>query len=163
MARRPTVVIPRSDRMSHLVGDAMRALIRGLQLRLSDGAISYGHWTFLRILWHQDGLNQRVLARRAGLSEPTTSAALDALERLGLVHRQAPPGGRRSLIHLTAEGRALESDLLPVATDVNRTALRGIAARDVAATCRALETMVDNLARDPRAPVPFTRKPRKSS
>ncbi|MBN9526905.1 MAG: MarR family transcriptional regulator [Alphaproteobacteria bacterium] len=145
MARRPAVVIPRSDRLSHLVGDAMRALIRGLQLRLSDGPISYGHWAFLRILWHQDGLSQRMLARRAGLSEPTTSAALDALETLGLVERRAPPGGRRPLIRLTAEGRALETRLLPFATDVNRAALRGIPALDLAATCRTLEAMVDNL------------------
>lgn len=162
MARRPAVVIPRSDRLSHLVGDAMRALIRGLQLRLSDGAISYGHWTFLRILWHQDGLNQRLLARRAGLTEPTTSAAVDALERLGLVRRVAPPGGRRPLIHLTPEGRALEDHMLPFAADVNRTALRGISARDLAATCRTLETMVDNLAHDPREPTALTRKTRKN-
>jgi DNA-binding MarR family transcriptional regulator len=145
MARRPAVVIPRSDRLSHLVGDAMRALVRGLQLRLSEGAISYGHWTFLRVLWHQDGLTQRVLAQRADLSEPTTSAALEALEKLGLIARRAPPGGRRPLIHLTAEGRALEGRLLPFAADVNRTALRGISGADLAATCRTLEAMVDNL------------------
>ncbi len=145
MARRPAVVIPRSDRLSHLVGDALRAFIRGLQLRLSESAISYGHWTYLRILWHQDGLTQRVLAQRAGLSEPTTSAAVDALEKLGLIERQAPPGGRRPLIHLTAEGRALEGRLLPFAADVNRTALRGISPRDLVATRRTLEAMVENL------------------
>lgn len=158
MARPPAVVIPRSDRLSHLVGDAMRALIRSLQLRLSDGAISYGHWTYLRILWHQDGLAQRVLARRAGLSEPTTSAALDALEKLGLVQRLAPPGGRRPLIHLTPEGRALEGRLLPFASDVNRAALGGISARDLAATCRTLEAMIGNLARDQHSDIPFSKK-----
>lgn len=146
MARRPAVVIPRSDRLSHLVGDAMRALIRGLQLRLSEGAISYGHLTFLRILWHQDGLTQRALAQRAALSEPTTSAALEALEKLGLIVRRAPPGRRRPQIHLTPEGRALEGRLLPFAADVNRTALRGISPRDRAATRRTLEAMVENLS-----------------
>ncbi|MFX9042659.1 MarR family winged helix-turn-helix transcriptional regulator, partial [Acinetobacter baumannii] len=66
-----------------------------------------------------------------------------------LIERRAPPGGRRPLICLTAEGRALEARLLSFATDVNRAALRGIPPLDLAATCRTLEAMVDNFGRPP--------------
>ena len=49
------------DRLAHLVKDATRALVRALQMRLAEHAVSFGHWTFLRILWEGDGLTQREL------------------------------------------------------------------------------------------------------
>ena len=48
-----------NDRLAHLVKDATRALVRALQVRLADHSVSFGHWTFLRILWEGDGLTQR--------------------------------------------------------------------------------------------------------
>src|SRR5207247_859344 len=66
------------DRMAHLVKDATRALVKALQRRLAVHGVSFGHWTFLRILWETDGLTQRDLSREAGVMEPTTFAALKA-------------------------------------------------------------------------------------
>ena len=54
------------DRFAHLIKDAMRGLNRALQMRLADHAVSYGHWTFLRILWEHEGITQRELSERAG-------------------------------------------------------------------------------------------------
>ena len=48
-----------NDRLAHLVKDATRALVRALQMRLGEHGVSFGHWTFLRILWESDGLTQR--------------------------------------------------------------------------------------------------------
>jgi len=39
-----------NDRLAHLAKDATRALVRALQMRLAEHAVSFGHWTFLRIL-----------------------------------------------------------------------------------------------------------------
>ncbi|MGA7528835.1 MAG: hypothetical protein WBW11_16650, partial [Pseudolabrys sp.] len=64
------------DRLAHLVKDATRALVRALQMRLAEHAVSFGHWTFLRILWDCDGLTQRKLSEQAGVMEPTTFSAL---------------------------------------------------------------------------------------
>src|SRR3569623_1938721 len=47
-----------NDRLAHLVKDATRALLRALQMRLNEHSVSLGHWTFLRVLWEQDGLTQ---------------------------------------------------------------------------------------------------------
>ena len=79
-------VVP-NDRMAHLVKDPMRALVRALQMRLAEHDVSFGHWTFLRILWESDGLTQRELSREAGVMEPTTFAALKAMEARGYVVR----------------------------------------------------------------------------
>jgi MarR family transcriptional regulator, organic hydroperoxide resistance regulator len=138
-----------NDRLAHLVKDATRALSRALQMRLTQYAVSYGHWTFLRILWETDGLTQRQLSEQAGVMEPTTFAALNALEKLGYITRRQRPDSRKKVyVFLTPKGRALKSKLVPLAEQVNEIAVRGAATPDIAATRRTLLIMIENLARD---------------
>src|SRR4029453_19627735 len=80
------------DRLAHLVKDAVRMLDRALQRRLARHRVSSGHWPFLRALWVTDGLTQSELSREAGVMEPTTFAALKAMESLGSTGRR--PGTR---------------------------------------------------------------------
>src|SRR6202011_5806925 len=138
-----------NDRMAHLVKDATRALVRSLQTRLVQHEVSFGHWTFLRILWEKDGLTQRELSREAGVMEPTTFSALKSMEMRGYVVRRQLAGNRRKgHIFLTARGRVLKRTLVPLAEAVNRIAVRGVASADIAATRRTLMNMLVNLARD---------------
>ena len=138
-----------NDRLAHLVRDAARGLTRSLQFRLSGYETTFGHWVFLRILWEQDGLNQRDLSIQAGLTEPTTHTALQRMESLGLITRKHLPGNRKRLhIYLTERGHALKDQLVPLAEDVNATALGGISAEDVEITRRTLLGMIKNLAND---------------
>jgi DNA-binding MarR family transcriptional regulator len=138
-----------NDRIAHLVKDAMRGLMRALQMRQAMHAVSFGHWSFLRILWEADGLTQRELSERAGLQEPTTYAALKAMEKLGLVMRKQLPDSRKKVyVFLTPKGRALRPKLVPLAEEVNEVALAGISQDDIAVTRRTLLVMIENLARD---------------
>ena len=137
------------DRMAHLVKDAARSFVRSLQVRLSQQGVSLGHWTFLRILWEQDGLTQRELSNEAGVMEPTTVIALRAMESLGYITRQRREGNRKNIyVYLTPAGKRLKKALVPLAEQVNALAVRGIAAADVACARRCLLTMIDNLAHD---------------
>lgn len=141
------------DRLAHLVKDATRALVRALQVRLAVHDVPFGHWTFLRILWQHDGLTQRALSREAGVMEPTTHAALNAMEALGYVVRRKLPDNRRNVhVFLTPRGRALRRTLVPLATDVNRIAAKGVATADLLATRRTLLAIIANLARDTTMP-----------
>jgi len=141
------------DRLAHLVKDATRALVRALQMRLAGHEVSFGHWTFLRVLWEGDGLTQRELSEKAGVMEPTTFTALKAMERLGYIARRQVGGDRKKVyVFLTPRGRALKRELVPLAEEVNAVALRGIAPADAATTRRCLLAMLDNLARDSLAP-----------
>lgn len=138
-----------NDRLAHLVKDATRGLMRSLQMRHSRHSVSFGHWTFLRILWDSDGLTQRELSERAGLQEPTTYAALKAMETLGYVVRKQLPDSRKKVyVFLTPKGRALRPKLVPLAEEVNEVAVRGVTAEDIATTRRTLLIMIENLARD---------------
>jgi DNA-binding MarR family transcriptional regulator len=141
------------DRLAHLVKDATRALLRALQMRLAEHGVSIGHWTFLRILWEKDGLTQRELSEQAGLMEPTTFSAIQAMQRLGYVTRRHRPGNRKKVyVFLTPKGRALKHKLVPLAEDVNSVAARRIAPRNIAVTRRTLLAVIENLAREEARP-----------
>jgi MarR family transcriptional regulator, organic hydroperoxide resistance regulator len=141
-----------NDRLAHLVKDATRGLLRALTLRLAEHRVAFGHWAFLRILWETDGLTQRELSLQAGVMEPTTFAALNAMEKLGYVTRRRMPASRKNVyVFLTLAGRALKTKLVPLAEEVNRIAIRGVAAGDVATTRRTLLAMIENLAADEAA------------
>jgi DNA-binding MarR family transcriptional regulator len=140
------------DRLAHLVKDATRALVRALQMRLAAHAVSFGHWTFLRILWEGDGLTQRELSEQAGLTEPTTFSALKAMERLGYVRRRQRGGDHKKVyILLTPKGRRLRERLVPLAEEVNSIAVRGVAKAGIAVTRGVLLAIIENLARDEEA------------
>jgi DNA-binding MarR family transcriptional regulator len=136
------------ERIAHVVREAARAFVRALTLRLAEHGVSFGHWAFLRILWQRDGLTQCELSEMAGVMEPTTFAALKAMEELGYVERRQLPENRKNVyVHLTAQGRALEKKLVPLAEDVNKVATRGVKAGELATTRRVLLAMLDNLGR----------------
>jgi DNA-binding MarR family transcriptional regulator len=139
-----------SDRNAHLVKDTTRSFLRSLQLRLAQHDVQLGHWTFLRILWHRDGLTQRELSAEAGVMEPTTLIALRAMEALGYIRREHKPDNRKNIyVYLTPLGRRLEKTLVPLAEEVNAIAVQGLSPTDIALARRVLLTMIANLAHDP--------------
>jgi DNA-binding MarR family transcriptional regulator len=141
-----------NDRLAHLVRDAAKGLMRALQMRLAEHGVSFGHWTFLRILWEQDGLTQRALSELAGVMEPTTFSALKTLESRGYIKRRQTENNKKNVyIHLTPKGRALKAKLVPLAIEVNKIAVSGASATDVAATRQTLLKMIENLALDEEA------------
>ena len=120
--------------------------MRDLQGRLARYGVSFGHWTFLRILWQRDGLTQRELSDEAGVMESSTHAAIKAMEKLGYVRRSQVPENRKTVyVNLTAKGRALERRLVPLAKAANRDAVRGLSASDVEITKRVLLAVRENL------------------
>ncbi|MDB5908093.1 MAG: marR [Massilia sp.] len=135
-----------SERFAHLVKIAYRGFSRCLQMRLRTESMLYGHWTLLRILWKTDGITQRQLSEQAGVSEPTTFGALQAMEKLGYVTRQKM--GKQMRIFVAPKGAALKNRIVPMAEQVNRIAIAGLPHDDLAATRRSLIAMIENLAVD---------------
>ncbi|WP_429488225.1 MarR family winged helix-turn-helix transcriptional regulator [Paraburkholderia sp. RAU6.4a] len=138
-----------NDRLAHLVRDASRAMVRALQMRLTEHAVSFGHWTFLRILWETDGLTQQELSAQAGVMAPTTFAAVRAMEALGYVERRQRPDNKKNVhVFLTAEGRALKRKLVPLAEEVNDISVTGLNDREINIARKVLLAIIENLADD---------------
>jgi len=141
-----------NDRLAHLVKDATRALLRALQMRLAEYSVPLGHWTFLRILWEEDGITQRGLSEQAGVMEPTTFSALKTMEKLGyVIRRQMPDNKKKNFIFLTPRGRLLKNKLVPLAEEVNQIAVRNVRRGDVATTRQTLLAIIGSLAEDEAA------------
>ncbi len=148
------------DRLAHLVRDAGRAFNKRLQVRLQKNNVSFGHWTFLRILWTSDGLTQKELSDLAGVMEPTTFSAIQAMEALGYVVRKQKPDNRKNMyVYLTTKGRTLKKTLVPLAVDVNQVAVHGVSQAELLTTRKVLLKVIENLAQeeaqmDGRPPAP---------
>lgn len=137
------------DRLAHLVKDAGRAMVRGLQMRLAQFEVSFGHWAFLRILWVTDGLTQKELSDEAGTTTPTTFSAVSAMEKLGYVERRYAPGNRKNThVYLTPRGRSLESKLVPLAEEVNEISVKGLKGSEIDIARKVLLTIIENMACD---------------
>lgn len=137
------------DRLAHLVKDARRAMERALQVRLIDHSVSFGHWSFLRILWEHDGLTQSELSELAGISAPTALAAIRAMESLGYVRRSQKAGNKKNIyIYLTDKGQSLKDYLLPLAQEVNSVAIKGLTSEEVLIARKVLTAIIENLSID---------------
>lgn len=138
-----------NDRLAHLVKDATRAFLRSLQIRLARYDVSLGHWTFLRILWEQDGLTQAELSAEAGVMAPTTAIAIRAMEELGYVVRTQRPDNRKSIyVRLTPKGKQLKAKLVPLAEEVNALAVTSLSDAQISSMRKSLLTIIENLAND---------------
>lgn len=136
-----------SESIPFLIRDTHRHLVRALDEELEKKGLSRGNWYFLRVLWEEEGLSQSELAGRIGVMTPTTTAGLSNLERAGLIERRPDATDKRKhLIFLTSSGRALESQLLPVAQRVLARALSDTTEEDADTLRRVLRKIRSNIA-----------------
>lgn len=128
---------------------AHRALQRYLQSQIEPHGVTLGMWYFLRALWQEDGLTQRELSDRIGTMEPTTLHAIAGMERADLVRRKRNKQDKRKMnVFLTAKGRALRDNLLPIARDVVDKALTGLSEAERATFLATLVQVRRNLDDD---------------
>lgn len=126
---------------------ANRATQRYLATQIAPQGVTLGMWYFLRALWQEDGLTQRELSQRIGTMEPTTLAALNAMEKAGFVTRERDDTDRRKLnVRLTTKGHALKAVLLPRANHVVEQATIGLTADDKARFLHYLTIVQRNFA-----------------
>jgi MarR family transcriptional regulator, organic hydroperoxide resistance regulator len=143
------------ERMAHLIKTAFRCTSASLQRRLKQHDVLYGHWTFLRILWQTDGVTQRQLSEQAGVTEPSTVTALQAMEKSGYVSRRKIDGNKKQVrVFLTPRGTALRPLIVSCAQEVNQIVMAGIPAQDLAVTRRTLLAVIENLGRDAQSELP---------
>lgn len=112
------------ETIGFLIWDANRAMNREFSARIRPFGITLGMWPFLRALWESEGITQRELSERVRMRGPTTVAALNKLEKLGLVRRKINKIDARKInVFLTRDGRKLYETIIPEVEAVNRRAL----------------------------------------
>jgi MarR family transcriptional regulator, organic hydroperoxide resistance regulator len=123
------------------------ALSRALQQRLAPYNLTSPQMIFMREIWLEEGLSQRELSARIGITEPTTVSALKVLERRKLIKRIAKQRDRRAVrVYLTPAGRRLETEVVPKIRAVNEAVIRGVSPRDLAVLDQVLARIRENAA-----------------
>ena len=121
-----------SESVGFLIRDTMMHIQIVLRAKLQRDGLSTAQYYLLRVLWEEEGLSQRKLSERVCTTEPTTQSALLRMEKKGLVRRVKNKIDRRANhIYLTAKGRKLEMELIPLTIGINNMASKGISKSDL--------------------------------
>jgi MarR family transcriptional regulator, organic hydroperoxide resistance regulator len=114
------VEYPASESIGYLMRITLRGIRSMLRANLRKEGIDLGIWFYLRVLWEEDGITQKVLTQRVGDAQPSSVKALRALEQSGLVTLERDADDKRKMrISLTAKGRGLKRKLLHSAVHIN--------------------------------------------
>jgi len=157
--KRPAIKQPNNVRRDHyisthgsvgfVVREVWRLYARCLQPRIAREGVSIGMWFVLRMLWDEDGMTQRELGDRVGINGPTVVAALNSMERAGLVKRVQNTADRRKInVFLTKRGRDLKRKLWPMAAEVLDLSMAGLSRSQVKSLNEMLEKIRLNLEHD---------------
>ena len=151
--------------LPHLVKDAARAMVRGLQMRLAQHEVSFGHW----------GVPAHPVGYRRSDAEGTQRRGRDHHAdhfqrgvRDGKARiRRASLCPRQSQEHACVSHGSRpqpENKLVPLAEEVNEISVRGLKATEINVARKVLLTIIENMARDeaetddPALRIPSTRE-----
>lgn len=127
---------------------AHRLYIRLLQDHLARKNLTVAQYLHLRVLWEENGLAQNEISSRLGIEKASSTGALDALDREGLVVRERDPCDRRRVkVRLSPKGEEVARTVLPFARRIAEGATAGVPAPDLQAFFATFERIIDNLAR----------------
>jgi DNA-binding MarR family transcriptional regulator len=136
-----------------LIGAARRALKQAVLARIAGrGLTSQQFWLLVNLDEHP-GISQAELAALVRVDAPSVSRALAGLAERGMARADPDPHDRRrACVTLTAAGRRLARELVPVAREIRETVVRGMSAAEVAALTQGLQRVLQNLHRLERQP-----------
>lgn len=144
------MVGPYGDSIAFWLRQAYLAQRRALDEVLAQYGLSAALLDILWPLWERDGIEQRELQERAGVTSPTLTRLLDALGERHLIERRPhPEDARAKLIFLTSEGYALRSALGTASAQFMTRALAGFSQPEIMLLREWLRSIATNLGSHP--------------
>ncbi len=121
---------------------AYRALQEKAEKSIEQTGICFSDFMILEILLNKGPLPVNTLTARIGLTSGSGTAAVDRLEKRGLVTRHADPGDRRArVVHLTEEGRSLIESAFRTHAEAMEEAAGGLSVDERSALLRLLRRL----------------------
>ncbi len=115
-------------------------------LREYEIEINPAQGRILFVLWREDGIPIRELAKRTSLGKSTLTSMLDRLEEAGYVVRVRSETDRRVvLVRRTDKDRAAQAAYERVSAAMSDVFYRGLTDAEIGAFERTLERILDNL------------------
>jgi MarR family transcriptional regulator, organic hydroperoxide resistance regulator len=115
---------------------------------LKAQGLSIAMWRVLAALSNAGELRQVDLSTRTSIDASTMSRIVSRLVRMGLVTRsRSKASSREVVVALSPKGGALVQRMIPVAHQLEETAIADLPAKDLAVVKRALRHFYDNLSK----------------
>lgn len=133
-----------TDHTGYWMRMVSNAVSQDFARRIAGEGVTVAEWTFMRMLFDEDGTAPTALADRMGMTRGAISKLTDRLVAKGLVQRvENDAGGRRQILSLTTEGRARVPVLARIA-DANDTEYFGVLSeQEREALAQILQTLVE--------------------
>jgi DNA-binding MarR family transcriptional regulator len=137
-----------SDYLPYLINRVGFALVeRFSEDALADRGLTIAMWRVLAALSHNGAQRQIDLSNLTSIEVSTLSRLVTRLVRKGLASRTRNSANSREVaVELTAKGRSMVDQVIPVALALEQIAARGLPKSDLAVVKRALRRMHENLA-----------------
>lgn len=104
--------------------------------------ISVTGWRIIAVLGVRAPLSSRALSDEVAMDAVAISRAIEQLVALGLVSRRTDPKDRRRhSLRLTAKGRTVYDEIVPLARGIERAVLEALAPNDREALVRIMKTL----------------------
>jgi DNA-binding MarR family transcriptional regulator len=148
---RPTETLSLADYVPYLVNRVGAALVARFSLEaLEKYDLSIAMWRVLLSLASAGAHRLVDLSDQTSVEVSTLSRLVSKLAQKGLVTRaRAENSNREVTIALTSKGNALVSELIPIARDLEQTAISHLSSRELAVLKKTLRRIYQNLTRGP--------------
>ena len=129
------------SKIHHLSGRIFARLLKEYEIEINPA-----QGRILFVLWRQDGIPIRELAKRTSLGKSTLTSMLDRLEEAGYIVRERSDADRRViLVKRTAKDRAAQATYERVSMAMTEIYYRGLSEAEIDGFERLLERILDNL------------------
>lgn len=114
--------------------------------RLASYKLTSEQNLIMAILWEQEGISQNEISAKLNKDKASIARMVSALEKKGYIRREVCPSDRRSVeIYLTAEGRELGSEVIPINKEILQVITRGMTIEDITELHTLLLKIRDNV------------------
>ena len=135
------------DCINFLLTNAQNTVFIYFKHELHDLDVTPIQYATLKCLWEQDGQMPSQLAETLCLDSSTVTGILGRLEDKKLLTRDfSTEDRRRVIVHLTAEGKALEGPVNEIITRLNNEVTSGLTQEDMEVFRHHLKIITDNAA-----------------
>lgn len=119
-----------SDHAGYWLRMVSNAVSQEFARKVADEGVTVAEWSFLRVLYDEEGIAPTALADRMGMTRGAISKLADRLEAKGLVSRSAVDSDMRAqTLSLTLEGRGTVPTLARLA-DINDAEYFGVLTKE---------------------------------
>jgi DNA-binding MarR family transcriptional regulator len=113
---------------------------------LAKHGLTAAQFEILQHVWRQDGLEQRILQERLGITSATLTGIVDGLvDRQLLTRRLSPEDARVKQLFLTDKGVALDTQVKAVLGHVQERLLEGFSSAEIALLQDWMQRMIANM------------------